>query len=334
MSSASKSKFVFLGVSTGSSAVNLLFPRWCEVLGVDWTLEGVDLPIGSDPGQYRNFGFNARRPDNRCIDNFTQGSCLRRREQPSRPSRAFVRGVRRSGSIASRWKEFWWGGVSDVASGGEILKSLFSSEQWLSGQREVLIIGGGGAGLAAAWNIAVNGIGSARRILIVEHSLERSSKIQDLVANWPTKCRVDVLSGSGSGDLDVVTSFSDGSLIINASGVGKDQPGSPVSDSVVFPLASTFWEFNYRGDLPLMHRAYLQERFPRTKVEDGKRYFATGWSVVMSKVAGRAWSPSIAESFELVAFDDSQESGVMAALLVERNGSWPTLLRTSTCSSR
>ena len=41
-------RFVFLGVSTGSSSIQRIFPAWMEALGrTDVVLQGVDLPLGA-----------------------------------------------------------------------------------------------------------------------------------------------------------------------------------------------------------------------------------------------------------------------------------------------
>jgi shikimate dehydrogenase len=42
-----------------------------------------------------------------------------------------------------------------------------------------------------------------------------------------------------------------GSLVINATGMGKDRPGSPISDNGLFPERGIVWELNYvRSILP------------------------------------------------------------------------------------
>ena len=37
------------------------------------------------------------------------------------------------------------------------------------------------------------------------------------------------------------------SLVVNATGLGKDRAGSPLSPGVRFPQGGVVWEFNYRG---------------------------------------------------------------------------------------
>ena len=50
----------------------------------------------------------------------------------------------------------------------------------------------------------------------------------------------------------------DDSIVINATGMGKDTPGSPVTNAGLFPRGGIAWEFNYRGELDFMHQALAQ----------------------------------------------------------------------------
>lgn len=44
------------------------------------------------------------------------------------------------------------------------------------------------------------------------------------------------------------------SLVINATGLGKDAPGSPISNDARFPEHAIVWELNYRGELDFLHQ--------------------------------------------------------------------------------
>ena len=74
------------------------------------------------------------------------------------------------------------------------------------------------------------------------------------------------------------------SLVINATGMGKDRPGSPITDAAVFPEGAYAWELNYRGKLEFLHQALRQAGGGGMHVEDGWRYFIHGWAVVMEHV--------------------------------------------------
>ena len=70
----------------------------------------------------------------------------------------------------------------------------------------------------------------------------------------------------------------DGSLVVNATGLGKDAPGSPVTDAVQFPTNGIAWDFNYRGDLLFLHQAEESRQLGGLRhVEDGWNLFIHGW---------------------------------------------------------
>jgi shikimate dehydrogenase len=88
------------------------------------------------------------------------------------------------------------------------------------------------------------------------------------------------------------------SLVINATGMGKDIPGSPIGDGAWFPERAIAWELNYRGDLRFLRQARAQESERELLVADGWRYFIYGWTSVIEEVFER---PISADDLELLA---------------------------------
>ena len=54
-----------------------------------------------------------------------------------------------------------------------------------------------------------------------------------------------------------------GSMVVNATGLGKDRPGSPLTDAARFPRDGIAWDFNYRGDLEFLRQARAAETKPQ-----------------------------------------------------------------------
>jgi shikimate 5-dehydrogenase len=73
-------------------------------------------------------------------------------------------------------------------------------------------------------------------------------------------------------------------MVINATGLGKDRPGSPLTDSVEYPENGIAWDFNYRGDLIFLEQAKAQKESKTLSVEDGWVYFIHGWTRVIAEV--------------------------------------------------
>ncbi|HEV3479681.1 MAG TPA: hypothetical protein VG144_09550, partial [Gaiellaceae bacterium] len=59
-------RMLFIGVSTSGSSIFELFPRWAEILGIDASLEGYDIPLGAPRDRFRAaVGHIARDPERR-----------------------------------------------------------------------------------------------------------------------------------------------------------------------------------------------------------------------------------------------------------------------------
>jgi shikimate 5-dehydrogenase len=96
---------------------------------------------------------------------------------------------------------------------------------------------------------------------------------------------VEYVLTSSPADTDaVIAGLPQGSLVVNATGLGKDAPGSPTTDAVRYPLGTTVWEFNYRGNLSFLAQASAQEEDRGLTVSDGWGYFIISWTRVIAEV--------------------------------------------------
>jgi shikimate 5-dehydrogenase len=82
----------------------------------------------------------------------------------------------------------------------------------------------------------------------------------------------------------VMARMPEGSIVINATGMGKDVPGSPITNDGLFPVNSIAWELNYRGELDFMHQSIAQQEQRKVRIEDGWVYFIHGWTQVIAQV--------------------------------------------------
>jgi shikimate 5-dehydrogenase len=96
-------------------------------------------------------------------------------------------------------------------------------------------------------------------------------------------------------DADVAAELAalpEGSLVVNATGLGKDRPGSPLPPAACLPRRSVVWELNYRGTLEFLAQAREQEAERDLTVVDGWRYFIHGWSQVIAEVFDLEMGPA------------------------------------------
>ena len=89
------------------------------------------------------------------------------------------------------------------------------------------------------------------------------------------------------------------SLVVNATGLGKDGPGSPITNAAQFPQDSLVWEINYRGDLVFKDQANAQKEAKNLYIEDGWIYFIHGWTQVIAEVFHIDLSERIPELSEI-----------------------------------
>jgi shikimate 5-dehydrogenase len=109
--------------------------------------------------------------------------------------------------------------------------------------------------------------------------------MQRMVEQYNTDIQVEyILSNDPQRNDDIMAGLPAGSIVINATGMGKDTPGSPVTNEGVFPQNGIAWEFNYRGELDFMHQALRQTESRNLRVEDGWVYFLYGWTQVIAQV--------------------------------------------------
>lgn len=278
----------FLGVSTSQSSILGLFPRWSSALGIDAELVGRDLPLDAAPEDYRAAlrGISAdERVRGALVTTHKVGLYSAGHEQFDELDRY----ARLCGEVScvSKRKGRLVGHAKDPVTAGRALSGMLAADHFARSDAPVLCLGAGGAGLA-----------------ILVHLLERGDRPSRIVLADPDVARLDAArrvhgncGGGDGGDVllepvqdasaDVLlAALPPESLVINASGLGKDRPGSPVSDRAAFPERAVCWDLNYRGDLHFLRQAREQAAAAGLRVEDGWLYFLHGWAEHMAQVFG------------------------------------------------
>ena len=123
------------------------------------------------------------------------------------------------------------------------------------------------------------------KIVIVNRSLGNLDNLRDMVDSLGTEIEFEYIQNNdpAAGD-EIMARVPEGSVVINATGAGKDFPGSPVTDAGLFPMHGIAWEINYRGELDFWHQAMSQQESRDVFVEDGWLYFLHGWTQVVAEV--------------------------------------------------
>ncbi|MEV7611071.1 shikimate dehydrogenase [Microbacterium sp. NPDC089320] len=288
----------FVGVSTGSSSIMKVFPTWAEVLGLPTrNLVGHDLPMDATPEQYVGMVEQIRDdPHHRGalvtthkMNVFAAASDLFDELDPFAVSCSEISSISKRGDRLI-------GRAKDPLTVDLALNDFLPIDHFARTGAEVVILGAGGSGTALSWALAERADAPAR-ITVTARDDDKLDHLREVHRQHGTPdgliayVRTDTVQDGAA----IVAAAPAGSLIVNATGLGKDRPGSPLPDDVVFPEGAWVWEFNYRGSLEFLHQARAQEAARGLHVIDGWRYFIHGWSQVVADVFEIDLTPEIVE---------------------------------------
>ena len=169
----------------------------------------------------------------------------------------------------------------DPITSGLSLDAVLGEQYFARTGGHVFCIGMGGAGKAIALHLMNKSDPGDRpeRFVAVNRSPGRLEKTREMVDKVGTDIEFAYIQNEDPARNDeIMESLPSGSIVINATGMGKDRPGSPITDDGTFPKNGVAWELNYRGELDFLHQALAQEEIRNLTVEDGWLYFIHGWS--------------------------------------------------------
>jgi shikimate dehydrogenase len=157
----------------------------------------------------------------------------------------------------------------------------------------VLCLGAGGSGMALSHQLGVRA-DRPSRVTCTALRQEQLDHLRELHqrAGLPADLFRYVLTAAPADADALLAGLPAGSLVVNATGMGKDRPGSPVTDAATWPRNALVWEFNYRGSLEFLQQAEARQAARGLTLEDGWRYFVHGWSQVIAEVFGLRLDPA------------------------------------------
>ncbi|MDA3629013.1 saccharopine dehydrogenase NADP-binding domain-containing protein [Saccharopolyspora sp. WRP15-2] len=275
----------FVGVSTGESSIRKVFPAWARVLGLPSDqLVGFDLPVGASREQYREVvGAIQGDPGLRGALITTHKIGVHDAAGDMFAELDEFAGLCGEISSVSKRGDALVGHAKDPITAGLSIEEFLAPDHFARTGADLLCLGAGGAGTAIAWYLARRD-DRPRRIVCTDTDEHRLAELVEVLRRGGLDTD-DVVAVVADGPADeLVAACPEGSLIVNATGLGKDRPGSPLSDEVRWPRNAVVWELNYRGSLEFLHQARAQEESAQLTVVDGWRYFIHGWSQVIAEV--------------------------------------------------
>lgn len=281
--------FYFVGVTTAQSSIMKVFPRWMKALGrPEVVIEGIDHKIHANAQAYRQTVAQIK------YDPLSLGALVTTHKidllEAARDmfdelhASALLTGE--VSSISKRAGKLI-GHAKDPLTAGLSLEAILGEGYFGRSGGEVLCFGAGGSGKAIALHL-INKENAADRpvkMIVVNRSQGRLDSLRAMVAGLETDLEFEYICNADPRVNDeVMGKLPEGSLVINATGMGKDSPGSPITHKGLFPRDGIAWEINYRGELDFWHQAMAQKERRDLLVEDGWLYFLHGWTQVIAEV--------------------------------------------------
>ena len=177
--------------------------------------------------------------------------------------------------------------AKDPISSGLSLDGFLPENHFANTDAELFSMGAGGSTIALTWHLMqeIRGDNRPKRIVVSNRSQPRLAHIREIHESLGSDIPIEYrLVETVQDNDDILASMAAGSVVINATGLGKDSPGSPLSDAANFPKNSIIWDLNYRGDLIFLDQAKAAKAAQGLQIEDGWTYFIHGWSQVIAEV--------------------------------------------------
>ncbi|NLU35643.1 MAG: shikimate dehydrogenase [Clostridiales bacterium] len=302
---ATKPTIYFIGVTTTKSSIMKVFPKWAARIGLDAVIKGIDIEIHANPGVYREVvDFIKNDPlsmgalvTTHKIDLYNAAKDMFDYLDP------YAQMFGELSSISKRDGRLR-GHAKDPISSGLSMEAFIPEGFWEKHGGEVFIMGAGGSARAISAYLLdkKKGQNIPSRIIVSNRSEPRLIEIKKLINEINPEVPAEYhLAREHEVNDRILEKVKEYSLIVNATGLGKDRPGSPLTDACNFPKNSLVWELNYRGDLRFMHQALEQKDEKNLYVEDGWIYFIHGWTLVIAEVFDMDIKGELFKEFERAA---------------------------------
>ncbi|NLH97243.1 MAG: shikimate dehydrogenase [Clostridiaceae bacterium] len=310
---ATQPTFYFIGVTTTKSSIMKVFPLWAKALGLkDAVIKGIDIEIHADPEVYRevvNFIKNDEMSlgalvTTHKIDLYNAAKDLFDWLDPYATMFGEL-------SCISKKDGRLEGYAKDPITAGMSLEEFVPKNFFKEHGGDVLLLGAGGSAVAMAAYLLNRDKGDniPNRLIVGNRSKPRLDHIESIVRQVRPEANAEFHLTPEPGQNDeLLHKLKPYSLIVNATGLGKDRPGSPLTDAAQFPENSLVWEINYRGDLLFMHQALAQKEAKNLHVEDGWTYFIHGWTQVIAEVFHIEITPELFDECRRIA-DEVRKNG-------------------------
>lgn len=300
---------LFIGISTAGSSVHTTFPEWAPLLAPSGVLRGVDLPENAAPDDFRRL-VTAMRDNPDVTGAVVTSHKLRLHRAVSDlldHADPLVDVTHEINSLDTR------DGIKAFARDPQSLDIVLDRTGLAAPDptRPIVCIGSGGsaialllavgldipASIAAGRPVRPDTAASRGPLTILGRRRASLDEIRDVQARAGlSDADVKLVFAPGPDEMSAITSAAaPGTVVANATGLGKTSPGSPLTGPEGFAAGTLAWDFNYRGPLTFLQQAH-QAGVP---TENGWDYFLAGWAAALAAIGGVELTP---ERFAAVQF--------------------------------
>ncbi|MHB8626057.1 MAG: shikimate dehydrogenase family protein [Aggregatilineales bacterium] len=295
----------FIGVTTGSSSIMKVFPKWSDILGLSAQIRGYDAPLHAPAAYYDHVVRHIK------ADPLAMGALVTTHKidllAATRDQFEYLDPYAKlcdEISCISKRDGRLEGHAKDPITSGPAWQAFVPQGYWDKTNGHVLCLGAGGAAIAISVYLAERPerADRPRKFIAVDVNQPRLDSLKAILNKLNTDIEFEFVCNRDAHAYDsLLAGLPPGSIVINATGMGKDRPGSPISDQAMFPHDGLVWELNYRGALDFLHQAHRQAQARHLHVEDGWVYFLHGWSQVIKQVFHLDLTPALFDALDKAA---------------------------------
>ena len=283
-------RIVVVGPNAALSEAAAVFDDWAEALDLpDWEL--VTVPLATDAGRdaVQAALAGARATSVRGVV-VRGGSRLSVFEYGGPLVRAADDAVRRFGAVSCLLPTDggWDGYALDPVATVRVLDRVAGVQYWSSvTSADAVVLGAGSTGRILALSLLQLSPGP-RRVLVTDVAQSRLDALIELARERGVSERLVTRRVTGAaGNDDVLDLAAEASLVVNATGIGHESYGSPVTEAAQLPLRGIVWELNHEGPLEFLESVNRQADDLLLRVHDGWDLSLETWAEALSRITGR-----------------------------------------------
>jgi shikimate dehydrogenase len=276
--------FYFIGINTIKSIIMKWFPLWMrELEKPEISIEGIDLKINDKPDNFRNAVALIKyavlvtthkmdlysATEDMFIDYFDDYALLLKG----------VSCISKNGRLE--------GYAKDPISSGLFLKQIIQDSYFKRVKANFLIFQTEDSSIATVLYLLnkrkFNDI--LDKIIFLNISKPRLYNLKEILGKISSDIKIEYICNADPNvNDDIINSLPSYKVVVNAIGMGKDIPRSPITNKGVSHKDCITWEFNYRDELDFLHQTEDQKESRGFNVEDGWTYFIHRWTQLIFKV--------------------------------------------------